>query len=203
VFKTERKFTIGLLNQSAPTLLVSGGTYATMKELLIESVLPFVFPYGIGGPKMNRRTKISLEACIQHYMRLSLPQFLKGDAILVLNHMYSRQLSYKSGVMVCRSTINGVLLGEKLSELTVNELQRATDGKNCSPSRTTEKLLKAISTSCRAMGHTTEAAQFARRSCFAMADFFGLNSLFLTTTPCDECTHRVRLYSKAQEWVSC
>jgi hypothetical protein len=53
VFKTERKFTIGLLNQSAPTLLVSGGTYATMKELLIESVLPFVFLYGIGGPKMN------------------------------------------------------------------------------------------------------------------------------------------------------
>ena len=126
---------------------------------------------------MNRQTKISLEACIQHYMRLSLPQFLKGDAILVLNHMYSRHLSYKSGVMVCRSTINGVSLGEKLSELTVNELQRATEGKNCSPSRTTEKLLKAISTSCRAMGHTTEAAQFARRCCFAMADFFGLNSL--------------------------
>ena len=105
--------------------------------------------------------------------------------------------------MVCRSTINGVLLGEKLSELTVNELQHATEGKNCSPSRTTEKLLKAISISCRAMGPTTEAAHSARRSCFAMADFFGLNSLFLTTTPCDEYTFRIRLYSKAQEWVSC
>ena len=57
--------------------------------------------------------------------------------------MYSRQLSYKSGVMVCRSTINAVSLGEKLSELTVNELQRATDGKNSSPLGTTGKLLKA------------------------------------------------------------
>ena len=90
--------------------------------------------------------------------------------------------------MVCRSTINGVSLGEKLFELTVNELQCATEGKNSSPSWTTEKLLNAISTSSRAMGHTTEAAQFARMSCFAMADSFGLNSLFLTTTPCDECT---------------
>ena len=95
-----------------------------------------------------------------------------------------------------------VFHGEKLSKLTVNELQRAIEGKNCSLSETTEKLLKAISTSCRAMGHTTETAQFARRGCFAMSDFFGLSSLFLTTTSCDECTFRVRRYSKTQEWVS-
>jgi hypothetical protein len=31
---------------------------------------------------------------------------------------------------------------------------------------------------------------------------FGLNSLFLTTTPDDECSFRVRLYTKPQNWVS-
>jgi len=37
---------------------------------------------------------------------------------------------------------------------------------------------------------------------FAMLDRYGLNSLFLSTTPDDECSFRVRLYSKAQNWVS-
>ncbi len=62
--------------------------------------------------------------------------------------------------------------------------------------------MSAISTSCRAMGHTEEAAKYARRCCFAFLDNFGLNSVFLTTTPDDECSFRVRLYSKPEIWVS-
>jgi hypothetical protein len=52
------------------------------------------------------------------------------------------------------------------------------------------------------MGHTEEAAKYARRKYFAMLDYFGLNSLFLSTTPDDECSFRVRLYTKLQNWVS-
>jgi hypothetical protein len=37
---------------------------------------------------------------------------------------------------------------------------------------------------------------------FAMVDNFGLNSLYLSTTPDDECSFRVRLYLKPQNWVS-
>ena len=37
---------------------------------------------------------------------------------------------------------------------------------------------------------------------FAMSDYFGLNSLFMSTTPDDECTFRVRLYCKPHYWVS-
>ena len=51
------------------------------------------------------------------------------------------------------------------------------------------------------MGHTEQAAKYARRCCFAMLDYFGLNSLFLSTTPDDECSFRVRLYCKPQYWV--
>jgi hypothetical protein len=57
----------------------------------------------------------------------------------------------------------------------------------------TKGLLKAISMSCKAMGLTDEAAKYAQRCCFAMLDYYGLNSLFLTTTPDDECSIRVRL----------
>jgi len=52
------------------------------------------------------------------------------------------------------------------------------------------------------MGRTEAAAKFARRCMFAMVDHFGLNSLFLSTTPDDEYSFRVRLYSKPQNWVS-
>jgi hypothetical protein len=52
------------------------------------------------------------------------------------------------------------------------------------------------------MGHTAEAAKAARRRQFAMIDFFGLNSLFLTITPDDECSFRVRLYADPNKEVS-
>jgi hypothetical protein len=67
---------------------------------------------------------------------------------------------------------------------------------------TTKGFLKGVQTTCRSMGHTKEAAKFARRSMFAMLDYFGLSSLFLSTAPDDECSFRVRLYSKPQNRVS-
>jgi hypothetical protein len=35
-----------------------------------------------------------------------------------------------------------------------------------------------------------------------MLDFFELNRLFLSTKPDDECSFKVRLYTKLQDWVS-
>jgi hypothetical protein len=68
--------------------------------------------------------------------------------------------------------------------------------------KTQKGLLKAISMSCKTMGHTDKAAKYARHCCFAMLDYYGLNSLFLTTTTDDECSFRVRLYAKPHDWVS-
>ena len=44
-----------------PTLLAYGGTYANVNDVPTENILPFAFPFGIGGPKMKRRMKVSLE----------------------------------------------------------------------------------------------------------------------------------------------
>ena len=151
---------------------------------------------------MKRQVKVSHELCIQYYMRVSLPQFRDGPTILVLNHIHSRQLSFKTGVMLCRSTIDGVPLGEKLSTLTVSNMEKINDDKTDHLNAKTKSFISAISTSCRAMGHTEEAAKYARRSCFALLDHFGLNSLFLSTTSDDECSFRVRLFSKPESWVS-
>jgi hypothetical protein len=104
--------------------------------------------------------------------------------------------------MTCRSSVDGVPLGEKLSTLSMENLDKLDDNNADRLDATTKGLLKAISTSCRAMHHTKEATKYARLCCFAMLDYYGLNNLFLSTTPDDECCFQVRLYSKLQSWVS-
>ena len=151
---------------------------------------------------MERRVKVSLELCIQVYLRLSLEQFMEGPTIIVMNHIYNRQMSYKTGVMTCRSTIDGIPLGEKLSTLSTEYFEQIDDNNNDNMNATTKSFLRAISTTCKAMGHTEQAAKHARRRCFAMMDFFGLNSVFMSTTPDNECSFRVRLYCKPHYWVS-
>ena len=202
VFGSSRTFSVALMKHSDPTLLTSGGSYANMKDICVEDILPFAFPFGIGGPKMNRRTKVLAEACLQRYMNLAMPQFLRGDVILVLNHMYGRQLSYKSGVMTCRSKVDGVSVGEKLATINIEDFQLNELGEYTIRNPSVERMMKAISTSCRALGHTAEADKAARKCCFSMMDHFGVNSLFLTITPCDECSFRVRLYCKPGHSVS-
>ena len=190
------------MKRCAPTLLALGGTYANNVEMNVENILPFAFPFGIGGPKMNRKVKVSLELCIQLYFRLSLSQFMEGPTVLVMNHIYNRRMSYMSGVMTCRSSVNGVPLGERLSTLSTENLEKIDEHNFDTLDSNTRDFLKAIKTSCQSVGHSEEAAKYARRKCFAMLDFFGLNSLFLSTMPDDECSFRVRLYTKPQNWVS-
>jgi hypothetical protein len=98
--------------------------------------------------------------------------------------------------------VNGVSLGEKLSKLTVQDLEKVKENNTDNLHEKTKGLLKAISTSCKAMGHTDKAAKYARRCCLAMLDYYRLSSLFITTTPDDECSFRVRLYAKQHDWVS-
>jgi hypothetical protein len=150
---------------------------------------------------MQQRVKVSLELCIQVYMQLSLGQFMEGPTNLVMNHIYNRQMSYKTGVMTCRSSIDGIPLGEKSSTLSTEDFEQIKDNNTDNLDATTKCFLKAISTTCKAMGHTEQAAKDARRRCFAMLDYFGLNSLFLSTTPDDKCSFRVRLFCKPQYWV--
>ena len=136
-------------------------------------------------------------------MRLSLRQFMEGPTILVMNHIYSRQMSFNSGVMTCRSIVGGVTLGEKLSMLSTEKFKKIDMENNTNNlDETTKIFLKGVATTCRSMGHTKEASKFSRQCMFAMLDHFGLNSLFLSTTPDDECSFRIRLHLKPQNWVS-
>ena len=165
VYGSSDIFALAMFQRSAPTLLAYGGTNAKNADMKIENILPFAFPFGIGGPKMEQRVKVSLELCIQLYMRLSLEQFMEGPTILVLNHIYNRQMSYKTGVMTCRSTTDGIPLGEKISTFSTDDFEQINDNNNVNLNPITNSFLKAISTTCKAMGHTEEAAKDARQHC--------------------------------------
>ena len=199
VYDDSEAFATAIMNQNTPTLLTIGGEYVKQKELRIENILPFAFPYGMGGPtqKVKRRTQISQEECLRRYLRLSMKQFMTGDVALIIYQMYSRIISFRSGVMVCRSEVNGVPFGERLAQFTSSDVP--LDGTS---NEFTNMLLKAINTSCRAMGHTPEAAKAARKCYFSYMDHYGLNSIFLTVTPDDLRNFRIRLYVNAGRKVS-
>jgi len=55
VYGSKRNFALAMMNRSAPTLLAVGGKFEKSNEVKVENILPFAFPYGIGGPDTNRR----------------------------------------------------------------------------------------------------------------------------------------------------
>jgi hypothetical protein len=196
------KFAIAMLQRSVPTLLVSGGTHANIREMKITAVMPFLFLFCLGGPDMKQKVNVSEELCIWHYMRLLLGQFMEGPTILILYQMYNRMRSFNKGLITMRSNIDGITLGEKLSKMSMRDLEQIKDGKTDHLNPKTKRFLNAIHILCAAQGHTAEAAKHARQQAYAILDYFSLNSLFVTTTPDDECNMRVQIYSKPQNWVS-
>ncbi len=97
VYGSTDRFALAMFDRSVPTLLVYGDNYANNVEMKVENILLFALPFCIGGPKMKQRVKVSLELCIQVYMQLLLQKFMEGPTILVMNHNYNRQMSYKVG----------------------------------------------------------------------------------------------------------
>ncbi|KAL7432030.1 hypothetical protein ACHAXM_002882, partial [Skeletonema potamos] len=201
VYETNQQFVASMLDRTMPTLLVSGGEYANLKELKLENVTPLQFPFGQGGPKQPRRTRISYLECYKLYSRLSLKQFMRADFLLVLNHMHGRLLSFNKAMIKCKSQNCGTTLAEKISTLDINDLNSAMmmiqTGQD--PKGTAAEYIKTIKASCEPIGHSAEAAKKNRRRHFALCDYFGESSLFVTTTPCDECSFRVKVFVNAGE----
>jgi hypothetical protein len=85
--------------------------------------------------------------------------------------------------MICRSSVDGDPLGEILSTLSIENLETLDDNNSDRLDATTKGLLKAISTSCRTMGHTKEAAKYARRCCFCNVGLLWIEQFVLEYYP--------------------
>jgi hypothetical protein len=52
---------------------------------------------------------------------------MEEPTILLMNHIYNRQMSYKSGIKICRSSVDGVPQGDTLSTLSMENLEKLDD----------------------------------------------------------------------------
>ena len=162
---------------------------------------------------MNRVTTVSAEELLRHYLRLSLPQFKKSDFVFLANHTLQRIISYKSAIVKCRPIMGstGVSLGERIANMSVDDVRaavkeeeerhnnygttRATPSDSVNTSQSVgAQFLRQVRSSCKAYGTSKEAAEHARRKCFALQDFFGIRSLFLTITLADNSCFLIQLY---------
>ena len=147
-----------------------------------------------------------------------------SEFVLLVNHMLNCILSFKPAVVKCRPIVDnqGTSFGDAIANMTIDDIKEAVDEEaktdrlksNCrangkenfngarQSATSAQKFLKAVRTSCRSMGHMKEAAEYARRKCFALQDYFGMHSLFFTITPDDECSFRIMPYANAGRVVS-
>ena len=104
--------------------------------------------------------------------------------------------------MTHRLNIRGETLGEQIFKVPVEDLQATADENDPQTSTMVNTFMKSIFISCKALGHTSEAAQFVRRCCFSIQDFYGLKSAFFTITSNNECNFEIKLLTRPGEKVS-
>ena len=205
VFDSGKMFVKAMLSGNSPTMFVYGGKYTPRRELKLQDICPVQFPFGLGGPDENRDAKISQEECLKHYLQLSLRQFMKGDFILIVYHIYNRIISYETGVMKSKSVKDGKTLAERASKLTEKDVEEAGRRKAADKADLTKDadiVLKDVTASSKNIGHSAAAAKDALRNAFALSEYFGCHAIFATVTPDDLCTFRVKLTVRAGEEVS-
>ena len=116
--------------------------------------------------------------------------------------MWQRLESFNTCVINCKSSFRSSTLADHLSVLSGEEVQTAMrhilNGEKTS-NPTLKKLFTSIRGQSSSIGHSNEAASYARQKLFSLWYYFGAPAVFFTVTPCDECSFRVRLYATSKE----
>ena len=125
MFDNSADFLQAMLENTTPTMFMYGGSYVKGREVKLEDAFPIQFPFGTGGMHLSRRVPVSSACCLQHYMRLSLNQFMRPDFVHICYQLLCRSKSYTTGLIKCRSDFNGMQVAERLSRMSVDEAKQA------------------------------------------------------------------------------
>jgi hypothetical protein len=202
------KFTLEYLqrniNGADETLLTSRPTREHApdfaEDFLVDS-FPLQFPYGIGGPKSTRVTKVSYFDMLKYYLRVADRNFMRHDFILLIHSLWEKEKAMTTAFI--RAPIkmsNGESLAQTLGNLRPEDLIEEANIRVNQRNRenfvqTPAKLFfDTIETSCKAMAHTNQASKTARRKMFSMWYSICSPGIFFTVSPCDETNFRLRLY---------
>ena len=201
-FNSEKELILSYLKGKKPTLLFRNGDNIGGHEVKLIDLFPLIFPFGWGGTDEYRATKVSKSEVLRHYSRIALPQMQQSQFLLVLCSMWQRMESFKKCIVSCKSDFKSSALANALSQLTQNQVEEAAkkilDGEK-TDNEALSKLFKSIRGHTASLGHSNEAASFARQRLFSLWHYFGAPAVFFTVTPCDECSFRVRLYATCEE----
>jgi hypothetical protein len=191
------------LQGSASSLLTSRPTreYANDigKHFLVDS-FPLQFPYGLGGPREKRVTKVEYHECLEYYLRVANSNFMRPDFILLIHSLWEKERAMKSANFRCRTKMNDESIASKIAlispEAIEEEAQRRLNGEHRRGfTQTPAKLFfDTLEIACKSMAHTNEAAKNARRKMFSMWYSICAPGIFFTISPCDETNFRLRLY---------
>ena len=104
---------------------INGGNYTSGKELKLEDVFLLRFSFGLGSPKARKQViPVSLEVCLETYIWMALPLFLWENFLLVCNHMLNKQVSHKSGTVICKVKVNeNTTIVDQVSMQTLNKFK--------------------------------------------------------------------------------
>ena len=129
--------------------------------------------------------------------------------VLLIRAMRDRRSSYDAVKFKCNNLSaqvgtdgKRIRLAEEISTMKEEDLVAALKEEEGRETGVAGRFLKAVSASCRALGHTAEAAKCARRKNFALQEYYGRHSFMLTASPCAENSFRIRLYADSGVMVS-
>ena len=197
-FQSKKDFIFSHMKGQKPTLLFRNGDIVGHHTIDLIDIFPLVFPYGWGGPNERRENRVGKSSVLRHYCRISLPQMQQSQFLLVLCSMWQRLESFNKCVINCKSSFKSSTLADHLSLLSGAEVQTAMrhilNGEKTS-NPTLKKLFTSVRGQASSIGHSNEAASYARQKLFSLWHYFGAPAVFFTVTPCDECSFRVRLYA--------
>ena len=196
-------FASAVLKGQTPVLMLHPKNYFGDKNLHLPSIFPLQFPFGFGGFKDERPVKVSEIECLKHYMRLSSPSFRRQDFVLVSCHIYHRIRSFQTAYIKCQAKFqNTKTLAERVSTFSEDDLHAAMLKRKkrmkTNHSNPAEVYLQTVSASCAPVGNSNEAADYGRKKYMALWNLFGPGAIFLTTSPCDECSFRMKLFATSK-----
>ena len=160
------------------------------------------FPYGRGGMHEQRlksngsfTSNTDIMDYVEHLSRLSQRQFHHELFSLILYNLSIKQSMVRSATWRVRNKCNARRIAE---DLTFEEVSSAITarlrGKKRKRGDQGHELLNGVDAVARAVPHTNEAANQARRNGECLQHHFGTPSLFLTVTPDDDNSFIMQVY---------
>ena len=147
---------------------------------------PWLFPYGKGGPEINRRVKVGLKAYMKHLLLLEDRKFSQDTSMIfhAFNILQKRDVSLHTSILVRQPGFQAT--AARIDSLTNESLEQALKAiENNTP--VTDPNLNTLTKSLSSAGSHIHGSPYQkssnRREIFGLMIQYGTPSLWITISP--------------------